>query len=335
MKHVYALLTVTLAALSCTVTPAPTPTPCSAFTDYDAVMTSDGSDYRVVWDLRYSDKGFHMKQTHTALNGDLLGRAEEVRVDEALYVRESLEDDPESYGEWRIAGRDLLPPEPLYCLDPQHLSENPDEPDSTYPVTQGGQTWLYEWWADSGGRPIRQRRTYEETGGVLEVTYSGWGEPNPLTAPIPTPTPPVLPGQLTLAEYAAQCQDWDVGTVPSMDDLSTDDRDALAAATDYFLAAYATLREVKPPPELHKAHSRLVEVLELGALVGAIAITVMDQIDAGEEPEDELAIRPEAALLDMFGSLRAFSQALGVLDPEAKDVMTTCASAVLGGSASP
>ena len=103
-----------------------------------------------------------------------------------------------------VAGTDLWPYFSLPCLNPssfeQGASGSSDEAHFTserfLSVEEGAER--NEYWTDSTGRPTRSRRTifppeYDgvsntETG-VIEFTYSGYGEPNVIAAPCASAAP--------------------------------------------------------------------------------------------------------------------------------------------------
>ena len=105
---------------------------------------------------------------------------------------------PGVYGEWRVSGTNASGTVSLPCLNPRSFEEgasgSSDEPHFTFErfISEGQGAERIEYWADSTGRPTRSRRTFfppeydgvsnTETG-VIEFTYSGYGEANVIEAP--------------------------------------------------------------------------------------------------------------------------------------------------------
>ena len=142
--------------------------------------------------------------TITTPDGALIGKAEQIIKDRTRYSRESVPGNPGVYGEWRVHGTNVPRSFSLPCLDPGSFEEgasgSSDEPHFTSEkfLSEEEGAVRNEYWADSTGRPIRARRTlfppeYDgvsntETG-VMEFTYSGYGEPNAIAAPCATAAP--------------------------------------------------------------------------------------------------------------------------------------------------
>ena len=149
-------------------------------------------------EIRDSGPDRHLVHTATAPDGTLIGKAEEIVKDRTRYSRESTPGNPEVYGEWRVHGTNVPRSFSLPCLDPSSfergVSGSSDEPHFTYErfLSEEEGAVRNEFWADSTGRPTRARRTFfppeydgvtnTETG-VMEFTYSGYGEPNDIEAP--------------------------------------------------------------------------------------------------------------------------------------------------------
>ena len=170
-----------------------------------AIATSQEENWR--WESRHSDIDRHLTLTVTDAHGAVLGRAESITKDGVMYSRETA-DASGVYGEWAIVAINMPPDLSLPCLGPPSAfeagdSNSPDEPhyvSHTFLSEEEG-TVKSEFWVDSNGQPTRARRTfYSPDGdvnassngagvGVVDFTYSGYGEPNIITAPIATPTP--------------------------------------------------------------------------------------------------------------------------------------------------
>ncbi len=303
-------------AFAC-ATPGPTPTWCSSFTDYDAVytITFPGEGIGKV-EARYSRRGSHVQETGTALDGTLSGKVERVLWDGTMYRRSSPPDYPAGYGEWRVSGRDLGAPPRLYCAEPRRVPRAPSVAHSTHTIDRGDGPETYEWWYDSGGRPVRERRTLPLPDGgtyVVNAIYSGHGEPNVIELPVPTPTPPPDPDALTVEEYAAYC-----GRVASeMPDFGTgmDVGDELADQARYLRVEAG---RISPPAVLYEYHWLLTELFDLMVYAGLV-------VEAATDSEESDAREIEAALAQMLGTLSEVSSDLErvnrTLDPAVKRVL--------------
>ena len=173
-------------------------------TPHDTLATASAPGEEWGWEIRDSGPDRHIAATITDPEGVLLGKYESIIKDRTKYYRESTPSNAEVYGEWLVVGTDLHRSFSLPCLDPSGFEEgtsgSSDEPDYTserFLSEEEGDT-RDEYWADSTGRPTRARRTifppeYDgisntETG-VMEFTYSGYGEPNVITAPCANAAP--------------------------------------------------------------------------------------------------------------------------------------------------
>ena len=167
-------------------------------TPYDTVATTSapGEEWRI--EMRDSGPDRHIVSTITDPEGVLLGKYEAIVKDRTRYYRESAPGNAEVYGEWGVVGTDLHRSFSLPCLDPssfeQGASGSSDEPHFTSEsfLSEEEGAMRNEYWADATGRPTRARRTFfppeydgvsnTETG-VMEFTYSDYGEPNIIAAP--------------------------------------------------------------------------------------------------------------------------------------------------------
>ena len=190
---------------------APTPTPASAAqtcdlmdTPYDTLATASAPGEEWRWEMRDSGPDKHVVITATGPDGTLIGKAEEIVKDRTRYSRENMPGDPSVYGEWRVHGTNVSQSLPIPCVDTssfeQGASGASDEPHLTSEMflSEEEGTVRNEYWADAIGRPTRSRRTFfppeydgvsnTETG-VMEFTYSGYGEPNIIAAPCASAAP--------------------------------------------------------------------------------------------------------------------------------------------------
>ena len=173
-------------------------------TPYDALATASvpGEEWR--WETRYSGPDRHVVITTIGSDGTLIGKADEIIKDRTRYARASTPGNPEVYGEWRVHGTDVPRSFSIPCLDTSSFDEGAsgtsDEPHFTSErfLSEEEGAMRNEYWADSTGRPTRARRTifppeYDgvtntETG-VMEFTYSEYGEPNIIEAPCASAAP--------------------------------------------------------------------------------------------------------------------------------------------------
>ena len=185
---------------------SPTPTPvCDLMhTPYDTLATASAPGEEWKWEMRDSGPDRHIVATTTDHEGVLLGKGEMIIKDRTRYARESMPGNPEVYGEWRVHGTNVPRSFSIPCVDTssfeQGASGSSDEPHLTSEkfLSEKEGAMRNEYWADATGRPIRARRTifppeYDgvsntETG-VMEFTYSGYGEPNIIAAPCASAAP--------------------------------------------------------------------------------------------------------------------------------------------------
>ena len=190
---------ITVPTTTPTSAPASAEEPCNLMdTPFDALMLGTGQLTGLKAEFRYSGSDEHMLTTQSDPEGVLFGKGEQIFKDDTFYERGSAPDNPKVYGEWRVHPhvRQLFTRPP--CLDPSSVkvgaSGSSDEPHfvSERFLSEEEGAMRQEYWADFAGRPIRGRRTFfppeydgvsnTETG-VLEYTYSGYGEPNIIEAP--------------------------------------------------------------------------------------------------------------------------------------------------------
>ena len=216
---------ITTATSAPTANPAPTATDlrtaaeqaCAAMKtlDYDVEYTAVSTRQEGVLTVaaRVSDGDKHQVLTSVTPSGTAHG--ETIQVDGVMYSRESAQDNPAVLGEWRIVGENMSRADPLPCFAPETIARaialglSSKEPHYSAAAASIGGSVLNEFWLDSSGRLARWRRTVtlsNETDAsaagqnedleqiITNQTYSGYGEPNVITAPVPpTPTPTPTP----------------------------------------------------------------------------------------------------------------------------------------------
>lgn len=183
--------------------------------DYDVAYTAVSARQEGVLTViaRVSDGDKHQVLTSVTPSGTAHG--ETIQVDGVMYSRESAQDNPAVLGEWRIVGENMSRADPLPCFEPETIARaialglSSEEPHHSAAAASIGGSVLNEFWLDSSGRLARWRRTVtlpNENGAgeaspnealeqvITNQTYSGYGEPNVITAPVlptltPTPTP--------------------------------------------------------------------------------------------------------------------------------------------------
>ena len=160
---------------------------CGSFDTYDLLAIGGGPGASLREEIRISGKDRHLIGRYE-WEGEV-GHVEFIRKDGVIYTRESTESAPDIFEEWQING-DGGSLQILFCYEPLP-GDGPDQTLELFLSEEEG-TMMDEYWVDETGRPIRNRRTFKRPDGaegVLEITYSGHGEPNVITAPIATPTP--------------------------------------------------------------------------------------------------------------------------------------------------
>ena len=175
-------------------------------TPYDSVMTGRGEDGSAsVGESYFSGRDSRHVATHTNSRGEVTGRSDHIIKDGVLYTRSSESDDnPMTWTPWFSHG-DGFDTYHFPCFSLRDATS--DAATGEYHIvkdiflSEEEGTEKREFWADSTGKPLRGRRTFtipatpSESGAsgqtpttfVVDVVYSGFGEPNVITAPIPTP----------------------------------------------------------------------------------------------------------------------------------------------------
>ena len=157
-------------------------------------------------EIRYSGDDYHFVSVSTAPDGTTIVRADLILKDSTMYGRESLPDNPDAYSDWSVVGEGMSGAMPLPCIDPSSYESGARSSESDEPhyvtsmfLSEEEGSMQEEFWADATGRPVRSRRTFyppdavvdEASGtsaedvalGVIHFTYSGYGDPNVITAP--------------------------------------------------------------------------------------------------------------------------------------------------------
>lgn len=228
LRIVLALAVAGVALVACGEAPSPTATLMSTPTatdlravaeqaceamktmDYDIASTvvSTRQEGVLTVDARISSGDSHEVLTSITPSG--IAHGETVRIGGVMYSRESIQDNPTILGEWAIVGENMSGADSLPCFSPETIARaialgaSSEEPHHSNHESVGDSV-LNEFWLDSSGRLARWRRTVtlsnensaSETSQnkpleqiITNQTYSGYGEPNVITAPaMPTPTP--------------------------------------------------------------------------------------------------------------------------------------------------
>ena len=206
--------------------------PCAgiANAEYDqirVVRRSDGS--RQELNYRYSGGDYHVETVVYDSDGLLELRADAIWKEETYYYRGSADlETPNTITQWMVLDSDLdfSLPVPNGCAG-EASAVNSDNGDSRSETNTNLRhlIWeaeassltdrtMWEMWVDSNGRPVRGLVTVyhvpqesevpgasgqpegvrtPEVEYTIEETYSGFGEPNTITAPITPPTPTPTP----------------------------------------------------------------------------------------------------------------------------------------------
>ena len=182
--------------------------------DYDVTTTLSVPGIVGRMESRHSRNDLHRSWTSHDLEGNLLARGESILKAGTMFTRVTIDGAPSQFRDWEVV-EDWPDPELLPCL-PAHSAMSYEDlevgEERTFSYTlflseqEGSQT--RQFWVDSSGRPTRGRRTTtppssaasnaassdtQASALVFDETYSGYGEPNIIVAPIgvsiPTPTP--------------------------------------------------------------------------------------------------------------------------------------------------
>ena len=191
--------------------------PCAYLDEpFDVVSTASNETMEETAEMRFSGHDKYLLRTiRNRPDNSVLFKQERIYKDGTLYIRNT-EDDPNVFGDWEIAGTGASGRATLPCLLPassyaRSADTPPDAPhhvSHTFLSDQRG-SLQEEYWVDDLGRPTRSRQTFyppdadsregsgdrsaSEASGVVNFTFSGFSEPNIITAPIATPTPTPTP----------------------------------------------------------------------------------------------------------------------------------------------
>lgn len=197
--------------------------------NYDAVKVSTADSGKVSFTFAFSGSDFRADAVIYHADGETVAaKSEYVIKDGVWYARESASlDDPDTLGDWSIWQTGLDPDLAVPCFGEDsseairsatvESSPSSSERRIVWKTESDGRTTTqHVLWVDSTGRPTRGRITVtqpseenqpsEAAGGAssagtsqltpvpkvivqVEETYSGFGEPNIIAAPIATPKP--------------------------------------------------------------------------------------------------------------------------------------------------
>ena len=162
--------------------------PCAYLDEpFDVVVTAATDEWSQRYDMQLSGEDKFLRQeVRKVPSNDMWYQEENIYKDRVKYVRHSTPDDPDTLGDWWIAGTGFSGGPTLPCLDrPQQQSgargasggSGSDEPAYTSheSISDEEGSAKEEIWVDGNGRPTRMRITFFET--------------DELPPPTPTPTP--------------------------------------------------------------------------------------------------------------------------------------------------
>ena len=170
------------------------PALCDEVEDYDTALFMESSEGTIRWEASFSGSDRKGMLTQMTPDGTVFQKEEYVIKDGTWYGRELIDTGREMDGpdEWKIVTTDekhLAIDAGLHCFEvlagpfePRDASD--DYPDYTTTEERDGLRVTDEYWVDSAGRPTRVRRTtISEKDLSMKITYSGFSEPNIITAP--------------------------------------------------------------------------------------------------------------------------------------------------------
>ena len=199
-----------------TVISAPTTEhdPCAYLDEpFDVVSTASNETLEETVAMQFSGHDKYLLRTiRNRADNSVLFKLEKIYKDRTLYMRNT-EDDPNVFGDWEVAGTGFSGRATLPCLLPaSSYARSADAPHHVSHTFRSDQesSVQHEYWVDDLGRPTRSRQTFyppdadsregsgdrsaSEANGVVNFTFSGFSEPNIITAPtLPTPTPTSAP----------------------------------------------------------------------------------------------------------------------------------------------
>ncbi len=188
---------------------------CTVMTQnhYDAVGITPTSEGSLRTEERYAGGDTHVVNTWLDHQGNIDGKMEQIFKDGVLYTRVTGEAGPTEYGAWDVYSPGIAIDRALPCYPSGEgtsggFSALAQGNVHIYYTQTGadGEVVKTEFWASSEGVPTHGRRTVTlppgaDTTGVsdgsstvvTEITFSGFGETNVITAPAPASTPTVTP----------------------------------------------------------------------------------------------------------------------------------------------
>ena len=149
--------------------------------DYDVTVTGHVPYGKVHWESRVSGDDEHRRYMELAPQGILVVRAEEIRKNGVLYTRENPDDDSINFGEWVSQDGEFQAETP-----PCSQAGVGQSSSSSSGADEGTKNQKY--WFDPDGFPTRGQITITPPDATdpsieLDYVYSGWGEPNVISAP--------------------------------------------------------------------------------------------------------------------------------------------------------
>lgn len=180
--------------------------------DHDAVIVATADSDRTVYNISFSGSDNHVTvELYVPGEETAVGQFQHVSKDGLTYFRLNRHNTPETWDPWEVVGTN--PPEltqntPCFSAEGSSIEESTGPGSSqrrfVWNTTAAGESVAKnELWVDSAGRPVRGLITVSEASatsaaGVIrrfETTYSGFGEPNVIAAPVVAPplTPPGAP----------------------------------------------------------------------------------------------------------------------------------------------
>ena len=174
--------------------------------NHDAVVVTTDDEARVVQTFEVSGGNQRMVGVvYEPPDSDTVtAKGELVLLDGVAYARESSPEHPTILGAWEV-WHDNLPttsgPEtPCFGADSTNVRRSDDSERHFIWRTEidGNTVTKYEFWVDANGRPVRSTITDTDTSSatrdstpsvdvIAEISYSGFGEENIITAPIAPP----------------------------------------------------------------------------------------------------------------------------------------------------
>ena len=168
-------------------------------TDYDTVTTITTPGGTVQITASFSGDDDHHRFRIPAASGTLVAQLEDIRKDGVLYTRETEANDPNTFKAWGSHGSGFKSDHFVCFSDEQAASARSratalpgggqgQHITSTVQNREDNLTETHEFWLDTTGKPTRAMRTITPSGSgsgtASNITYSGFGQPNTITAPV-------------------------------------------------------------------------------------------------------------------------------------------------------